>query len=151
MYHQTWALAGLAISSLLYFAAAQADTPEVVFDCSVTPGACTNMCWGAYCSGYEVAFHFDKPSDKIKRARRKKAGCGKGNRCGDSSPDPEGNSCHEYPFASVEESDDVQQGNRCIPPAEQNSEFIPSLDPASSHRRIDSAPPSFHFFKWRVC
>ncbi|MCJ1266761.1 hypothetical protein MMC22_006646 [Lobaria immixta] len=122
MYHQIWALAGLSIYSLLNRVAAQPDIPEVVFDCSVTPGACTNMCWGAYCSGYEVLLSFDKASKKVKRDRRAKAGCGKGNRCGDQSPDPDGNSCDEYPFASVEEADKVQQVNRCIPGSEQDSQ-----------------------------
>lgn len=142
MHHQTWALAGLAISSLLYTVTAQ-ELPEIVFDCSVTPGACTNMCWGAYCSGYDVTLSYDKPSASIKRGRREKAGCGRGNRCGDSSPDPDGSSCDEYPFASVEESDHVQQVNRCIPPSEQQSAFSPHV-PRPIHKGTGFPTPSFH-------
>lgn len=125
MHHQNWALACLSIYSLFSTVAAQPDIPEVVFDCSVTPGACTNMCWGAYCSGYEVSLSYDQASTPVKRARRAKAGCGRGNRCGDQSPDPDGGSCDEYPFASVSEADDVQQVNRCIPSSEQDSAFFP--------------------------
>lgn len=144
MYHQIWALAGLSIYSLLNRVAAQPDIPEVVFDCSVTPGACTNMCWGAYCSGYEVSLSFDKPSKKVKRDRRAKAGCGKGNRCGDQSPDPDGNSCDEYPFASVQEADNVQQVNRCIPGSEQDSAFLPIRLTSSTHK--EKYHFSFPFF-----
>ena len=105
---------------------AQADIPEVVFDCAVTPGICTTMCWGAYCAGFDVQLSYDKASKATKRARRAKAGCGSGNRCGDQSPDPEGSSCDEYPFASVSEADHDDQVNRCVPPSENNSMLLPS-------------------------
>ena len=122
-----WTLAGLALTSFLSDVAAM-QTVDVVFDCAQTPGACTNMCWGAYCAGYEVSLSYDKgASQSTKRARRAKAGCGSGNRCGDSSPDPEGSSCDEYPFASTLEADEVQQVNRCIPP-EENSSKSPYLE-----------------------
>ena len=122
MQQKLWALAGLALTFFFSDVAAQEDTPEVVFDCSVTPGACTNMCWGAYCANYEVSLSYDKgASQSTKRARRKKAGCGSGNRCGDSSPDPDGSSCDEYPFASTLEADNDQQVTRCIPPTENSS------------------------------
>ncbi len=99
------------------------NPPVLVFDCSVTPGACTTMCWGAFCAGFGEALSFDKPSQQIKDARRNKAGCGAGNRCCDESPDPEGSSCDEYPFASSIEADHVQQVNRCIKPSENSSTF----------------------------
>lgn len=131
MHYERWMI-GLLGAGLFKYVTAQADIPEVVFDCSTTPGACTNMCWGAYCSGYEVSLSFDQATQDTKRARRSKAGCGPGNRCGDSSPDPDGNSCDEYPFASVSEADNVQQVNRCISPSEQNSaSWDPLLLPES--------------------
>ena len=115
-------IVALAGASILSQVAAQADTPEVVFDCSVTPGVCTNMCFGAYCRGYDVTLNYDKPSDSTKTDRRNKAGCTKKNRCsGGNSPDPDGPSCDEYPFASTSNADDVQAVNRCVPVAEQNS------------------------------
>ena len=118
MFPQGWILA-LAGASFLSQVAAQA---EVVFDCSITPGVCTNMCFGAYCRGYEVALEYDKPSDATKTTRRNKAGCTKKNRCsGGNSPDPDGPSCDEYPFASTSNADEVQAVNRCVPVAEQNS------------------------------
>lgn len=124
MFPQGWILA-LAGASLLSQVAAQADTPEVVFDCSVTPGVCTNMCFGAYCRGYDVTLEYDKPSDATKTARRNKAGCTKSNRCNSgTSPDPDGPSCDEYPFASTSNADDVQAVNRCVPVAEQNSKHF---------------------------
>ena len=116
------AILALAGVSLLSQIAAQADTPEVVFDCSNTPGVCTNMCFGAYCRGYDVSLNYDKPTDAKKTTRRNNAGCTKKSRCsGGNSPDPEGPSCDEYPFASTSNADDVQAVNRCVPVAEQNS------------------------------
>lgn len=115
----------LALPLLVSYTCAQADTPEVVFDCSVTPSVCTNMCWGAYCSNYEVSLEFDNPSTATKNQRRTKAGCKPNpNRC--SGGDPNG-SCDEYPFASTSNADDVQQVTRCVPGSENSSKFKPYL------------------------
>ena len=115
----------LALPLLVSYTYAQADTPEVVFDCSVTPSVCTNMCWGAYCSNYEVSLEFDNPSTDTKNQRRTKAGCKPNpNRC--SGGDPNG-SCDEYPFASTSNADDVQQVTRCVPGSENSSKFKPCL------------------------
>lgn len=115
----------LALPLLVSYTYAQADTPEVVFDCSVTPSVCTNMCWGAYCSNYEVSLEFDNPSQDTKNQRRTKAGCKPNpNRC--SGGDPNG-SCDEYPFASTSNADDVQQVTRCVPGSENSSKFKPCL------------------------
>lgn len=122
MFPTGWLLA-LAGASLMSHVTGQADTPEMVFDCNVTPGICTNMCFGAYCRGYDVSLNYDKPSGATKAARRNKAGCKSGsNRCtGGGSPDPDGGSCDEYPFAATSNADDVQAVNRCVPNAEQHS------------------------------
>ena len=121
MFSPTWLLTFFVLSPLTYVTA-QADTPEMVYNCDNTPGVCTNMCFGAYCRNFDVNLHYDKPSNATKTARRKKAGCGPKNRCsGGGSPDPEGPSCDEYPFASTSNADDVQAVNRCVPTAEQNS------------------------------
>ncbi|CAD6567528.1 MAG: hypothetical protein ASARMPRED_000883 [Alectoria sarmentosa] len=119
-----WLQTGLATTLLLSSINAQ-ETPEVVFDCSVTPYACTNMCWGAYCSNYEVSLNFDAPSDATKTQRRKKAGCKPNpNRCNppNNKNDPTNNSCDEYPFASTSNADDVQAVTRCIPAGDNNSQ-----------------------------
>lgn len=123
MFPTGWLLA-LAGASLMSHVTGQADTPEMVFDCNVTPGICTNMCFGAYCRGYDVSLNYDKPSGATKAARRNKAGCKSGsNRCtGGGSPDPDGGSCDEYPFAATSNADDVQAVNRCVPNAEQHSQ-----------------------------
>ena len=96
----------------------------MVFDCATTPAVCTNMCWGAYCAGFDVSLEWDDPSDSTKQDRRNKAGCGKPNRCNDgqgNNPDPSSRSCDEYPFASTSNADQVQQVNRCVPKSEQDS------------------------------
>ena len=119
-----WLQAGLAIPLLISSINAQADIPEVVFDCSVTPYACTNMCWGAYCANYEVSLNFDNPTAATKTARRTKAGCKPNpNRCNppNNGNDPTNNSCDEYPFASTSNADDVQQVTRCVPSDDNNS------------------------------
>lgn len=109
----------LALPLLVSYTYAQADTPEVVFDCSVTPSVCTNMCWGAYCSNYEVSLEFDNPSQDTKNQRRTKAGCKPNpNRCSGGNPN---GSCDEYPFASTSNADDVQQVTRCVPGSENSS------------------------------
>ena len=119
-----WLQAGLALTLLTLKVSAQADIPEVVFDCSVTPKACTNMCWGAYCSNYEVNLNFDKPNNDKKNERRKKAGCKPNpNRCNKKN-DPGNNSCDEYPFASTSNADDVQAVTRCVPPSDNNSKGL---------------------------
>ena len=113
----------IALLGTSLFDSVLANPPAVVFDCNVTPGACTNMCWGAFCSGYGEGLYYDKPNDATATARRNKAGCpSKGNRCCDDSPDPDGMSCDEYPFASTSNADQVQQVNRCIPPTENYSQ-----------------------------
>ncbi len=116
------------LSLIAFLAAGLLDSviavpPAIVFDCNVTPGACTNMCWGAFCAGYGEGLHYDQAIDSVKTARRTKAGCGSGNRCCDDSPDPDGSSCDEYPFASTVNADNVQQVNRCIPPLENSSMY----------------------------
>ena len=127
MYRQLLALTGLTITALVSNAVAQFGVPEMVYDCNVTPGVCSNMCWGAYCAGYDVSLTHDKPSNKVRDDRRAKAGCGKNNRCKEDSPDPDGKSCDEYPFASVIDADSVQQVNRCVPKSEQDStSLLPS-------------------------
>ena len=119
-----WLHIGFAATLFALNVSAQADTPPVVFDCSVTPNACTNMCWGAYCSNYEVSLEFDNPSEDTKKARRQKAGClPNPNRCNppNNGNDPDNNSCDEYPFASTSNADNVQQTTRCIPGSENSS------------------------------
>ena len=121
-YH--WLQTGLATTLLISSINAQPDTPEVVFDCSVTPYACTNMCWGAYCSNYEVSLNFDAPSEDTKKQRRTKAGCKPNpNRCNkpNNGADPTNISCDEYPFASTSNADDVQAVTRCVPSSDNNS------------------------------
>ena len=111
----------LALPLLVSYTYAQADTPEVVFDCAVTPSVCTNMCWGAYCSNYGVSLEFDNPSQATKDQRRTKAKCKPNpNRCSGGNPD---GSCDEYPFASTSNADDVQQVTRCVPGSENSSRF----------------------------
>ena len=132
----------LGFAFLVRSISAQADIPEVVFDCSVTPNACANMCWGAYCSGYEVSLNFDNPSQPTKDARRKKATClPNPNRCSGGNPN---NSCDEYPFASTSNADDVQQVSRCVPAGDNNSASIPLHSPplvdCDEHSSIHSAP-----------
>ena len=122
--HSTILFLALSGLSSLPNVIAQADIPQVIFDCSDTPGVCTTMCWGAFCSGFQVLLSYDKPSKATQKDRRNKAGCGQGNRCKNNSPDPDGTSCDEYPFASTAEADNVQQVNRCVPPSEQNSMFL---------------------------
>lgn len=124
---QHFLAASLALTFLTTRVYAQADIPEVVFDCAITPSVCTNMCWGAYCSGYEVTLHFDNPSDDTKSARRTKAGCKPNpNRCNppNNANDPLNNSCDEYPFASTENADEVQQSTRCVPGSENSSKLL---------------------------
>ena len=150
-------IVALAGASILSQVAAQA---EVVFDCSVTPGVCTNMCFGAYCRGYDVALNYDKPSDSKKTDRRNKAGCTKNNRCnGGNSPDPDGPSCDEYPFASTSNADDVQAVNRCVPVAEQNSMalahenkalLIASVSTRSGRHPLKLLPKQSQQRAWRV-
>ena len=126
-----WLHIGFAATLFSLNINAQGDIPDVVFDCSVTPSACTNMCWGAYCSGYEVSLNFDNPDQGTKNARRTKAGCKPNpNRCNppNNGNDPANNSCDEYPFASTSNADDVQQSTRCIPESENRSTLFLESD-----------------------
>lgn len=132
----------LSGASLLSSVVSQDAPPPMVYDCNVTPGVCTNMCWGAYCADFEVSLNWDKPTNAVKKARREKAGCGSPNRCNDgrgNNPDPSSRSCDEYPFASTSDADDVQQVNRCVPQSEQNSEqgpFYPSKRPIRKRMNV---------------
>ncbi|KAI9794420.1 MAG: hypothetical protein M1816_005490 [Peltula sp. TS41687] len=98
------------------------------FNCADLPNACTNMCWGAYCTPdrFGTSMNFDDPSSDTKTARRTKAGCKPGgNRCNDKKSDDYkagNNECDEYPFASVLDAEDGQQTSRCVPPKEQRSQ-----------------------------
>ena len=81
------------------------------------------MCWGIYCTfgdnDSEATLTYDDPDDRAMKARRVKAGCNpSGNRCAGGPPDA--NSCDEYPFATTEEADQVQQINRCVPQTENS-------------------------------
>lgn len=87
------------------------------------PAVCTNMCWGIYCTfgdnDSEATLTYDDPDRGAIRAHRVKAGCNPSGNCCAGGP-PDANSCDEYPFATTEEADQVQQINRCVPQTENS-------------------------------
>ncbi|EJP62977.1 hypothetical protein CRV24_009596 [Beauveria bassiana] len=106
---------------------AQAAPPDLIFDCSRAPEVCTNMCWAVRCANpvFPVALTFDWPDKAKEDARRKSAGCQKGNKCnkGKTGPGHRGTgyeSCDEYPFASTKEADRGHQVSRCVPGKENS-------------------------------
>lgn len=122
------ALIGTAVLSTLV-GNAFAAPPDVTFLCDTDfPEICQNMCWATRCASptFSKSLTFDDPSSSKKRERRKSAGCGSGNRCGDSKKDgyrgPPNTSCDEYPFASTSEADQGHQVSRCVPPSEQDKQ-----------------------------
>ncbi|KAF2862347.1 hypothetical protein K470DRAFT_275376 [Piedraia hortae CBS 480.64] len=81
---------------------------------------CKNMCYGINCKGFSAKMFFDKPTNRVKKARRTKSGCSSKNRCSAAKFGKKGYSCDEFPFASTDTSGIAKPINRCVPSV-QNS------------------------------
>ncbi|MCJ1470175.1 hypothetical protein MMC07_008820 [Pseudocyphellaria aurata] len=102
----------LALSSVV--AAATFD-----WNCENSLGPCNNACFRVNCKGTPLPFNYD--SDMSHRGpRRTKSGCNK-TPCTNTKYKKYGNSCDEFPFASVKQGGDGAT-LRCVDGSENSSE-----------------------------
>lgn len=95
------------------------------WNCGKSLGTCQNYCYAATCGRMRnKKFTYDSNA-KVRDARRKASGCSK-NPCNNKKLPfgKHGNSCDEFPFASVKEGGKGAH-LRCVRKGENSSEYTP--------------------------
>lgn len=103
------------------------------WNCQNSLAPCNNACFRVNCRGTPLPFNYD--SDMSHRGpRRTRSGCNR-TPCSNTNYGRFGNSCDEFPFASV-----TQGGTgatlRCVDGSENSSMYTPFLKTCRSHKLI---------------